>query len=147
MNLVPLLLLVAFAGALTALQAPTNAMLSKAAGSPVTAAFISFLVGTAALAAVVFALAPRPDADALRALPWYAWFGGFYGAVFVAVAAFGAPRIGVGALLTVMVAGQLAAAVALDHFGALGLPRQPISLERIAGLLLVLVGVILVRRA
>ena len=39
------LLLAAIAGALLAIQAPTNAILGKASGSPIVAAFISFLIG------------------------------------------------------------------------------------------------------
>jgi transporter family-2 protein len=38
-------------------------------------------------------------------------------------------------------------ALLLDHFGALGLPREPINLGRIAGAALVVAGVILVRRS
>ena len=80
-------------------------------------------------------------------MPWYAWLGGFYGAFFVAVAAFAAPRVGVGVLLTAAVAGQLAAALVLDHFGLLGLDRHPVTLTRAAGFVLVLVGAVLVGRA
>ncbi len=140
------ILLAAVAGAMTALQPPTNAMLARAMGSPISAALISFLIGSAALALFV-ALAPtRPDAGAMRALPWYAWVGGLYGAFFVAVAAFAAPRLGVGTLVVALVAGQLVTAVLLDHFGVLGLERQPLSLARAAGLLLVVAGAVLVRR-
>lgn len=147
MNTAPfILLLVAVAGALTALQAPTNAMLARALASPISAALISFLVGSAALGLLVLLAPTRPDGAALRALPWYGWVGGLYGAFFVAVAAFAAPRIGVGALLTTMVAGQLAMAVLLDHLGALGLARTPLSPLRLLGLALVIAGVVLVRR-
>lgn len=147
MNILSLpLLLALLAGTLVALQAPTNAMLSRALGSPISAAFVSFLVGTAALALIVLISPSRGDGAALRGLPWYAWLGGLYGAVFAAVAAFGAPRIGVAALLMAMIAGQLLAALLLDHFGALGLDRQPISLARAGGLALVIAGVVLVRR-
>jgi transporter family-2 protein len=38
-------------------------------------------------------------------------------------------------------------ALALDHLGALGLPREPVNLGRIAGALLVIAGVVLVRRS
>jgi len=134
------------AGALIAIQAPTNAMLGRPLDSPVSAAFVSFVVGTAALGLLAFLLPSRPDAAGVRALPWYVWLGGLYGAFFVAVAAFGAPRVGVTVLLTSAIAGQLAAAMILDHFGMLGLPRQPIGIERILGLALVIGGVILVRR-
>ena len=82
------------AGALIAIQAPTNALLSRPLDSPVTAAFISFVVGTLALGLLAWLLPSRPDAAGVRALPWYVWLGGLYGAFFVAVAAFGAPRVG-----------------------------------------------------
>jgi len=135
------------AGVLLAIQAPTNAILGKASGSPIVAAFISFLIGTVALGAVVAATSGKLFAPGLRQVPWYAWTGGFYGAFFVAVAAFGAPRVGVGVLLTAAVAGQLAAALVLDHYGLLGLDRHPVTLTRAAGFVLVLIGAVLVRRS
>ena len=41
------LALAVIAGVFIAIQPPTNAILGKASGSPVVAAFISFVVGTA----------------------------------------------------------------------------------------------------
>jgi transporter family-2 protein len=134
------------AGFLMAVQAPTNAILGKASGSPVVAAFISFLIGTVALGAVVAGSAGRLFAPGLKSVPWYAWMGGFYGAFFVAIAAFGAPKVGVGPLLTAAIAGQLVGAILLDHYGLLGLARQPVTLEKGAGVVLVLVGAWMVRR-
>lgn len=147
MNAASLTLILALvAGFLMAVQAPTNAILGKASGSPVVAAFISFVVGTLALGAMVAATSGRLLAPELKAVPWYAWLGGFYGAFFVAIAAFGAPRIGIGPLLTAAVGGQLIGAIVLDHFGLLGLTRQPVSMEKLAGVALVLFGAWLVRR-
>jgi transporter family-2 protein len=140
------LALAVIAGIFIAIQAPTNAILGKASGSPVVAAFISFVVGMVALGAMVAATSGRVFAPELKGVPWYAWAGGLYGAFFVAMAAFAAPRIGVATMLTAAVAGQIFAALALDHFGLLGLARQPISLERIGGAALVLLGAVLVRR-
>ena len=140
------LALAVIAGIFIAKQAPTNAILGKASGSPVVAAFISFVVGMVALGAMVAATSGRVFAPELKGVPWYAWAGGLYGAFFVAMAAFAAPRIGVATMLTAAVAGQIFAALALDHFGLLGLARQPISLERIGGAALVLLGAVLVRR-
>jgi transporter family-2 protein len=140
------LALAMLAGVLIAVQAPTNAILGKASGSPIIAAFISFVVGTIALGAFVARAPGGLFAPELRSVPWYAWIGGLYGAFFVAIAAFGAPRIGVGPLLTAAIAGQLLAAIILDHYGLLGLARQPVSIEKIGGVLLVLLGAWLVRR-
>jgi len=141
------ILLVLFGGAMIAVQAPTNAMLAKAGGSPVLAALISFGVGTVALLATWLASGNRPGTSAFASLPWYAWVGGLYGAFFVAIAAYAAPRIGLASLITIGVAGQIAAALWLDHIGALGLPREPINLGRVLGALLVVAGVVMVRRS
>lgn len=137
---------VVLAGGATALQAPTNAKLMTAAGSPVNAAFISFAVGTAALGIIAMILQARPDVTAARALPWYAWVGGLYGAIFVVAAAWGVPRLGVALTITLMVAGQLLIGIVLDHFGAFGTPAHPIGWGRVAGVILVIGGVLMVRR-
>ena len=140
-------LLVLLAGGMIAIQAPTNAILARAGGSPVLAALISFAVGTVGLLIAWLATSNRPSPTAFAGLPWYAWLGGLYGATFVAVAAYAAPRIGLASLITIGIAGQIAVALWLDHLGALGLPREPINVGRIAGALLVIAGVVLVRRS
>ena len=140
------LILAVIGGVLLAVQAPTNAILGKATGSPIVAAFISFLIGTLALGGAVAATSGRLFAPELKQVPWYAWLGGFYGAFFVAVMAFGAPRVGVAVLLTAGIAGQLAAALALDHYGLLGLSQHQVTPVRVAGVFLVLAGAVLVRR-
>ena len=117
-------LLVLLAGGMIALQAPTNVMLAKTGGSPVLAALISFAVGTAALFAVWLASGNRPGVAPFGALPWYAWIGGVYGAVYVAIAAYAAPRLGLASLITIGIAGQILMALWLDHVGALGLMRH-----------------------
>jgi transporter family-2 protein len=149
-NASPVVLVAVFAallsGAFAALQTPTNAMLARAVNSPVNAALISFAVGTAALFVVAFALGVKPNAAAMRGLPPFAWAGGLYGAFFVTAAAFAAPRVGLALFIALLIAGQLGMALLLDHLGAFGLPRQPVSPVRIAGALLILAGVVLVRR-
>lgn len=137
---------VVLAGGATALQAPTNAKMMGAVGSPVNAAFVSFAVGTAALGILAVILQTRPDMVAARALPWYAWVGGLYGAIFVVAAAWGVPRLGVALTITLMVAGQLLIGLILDHFGAFGTAAHPLNLGRVAGVALVIVGVVMVRR-
>ena len=144
--LIPILL-VFIAGGLVALQAPTNAMLAKAGGSAILAALISFSVGTVALLAAWATSGNRPGIAAFAGLPWYAWVGGLYGAVFVAVAAYAAPKIGVASLITIGISGQIAMALWLDHVGAMGLPREPIGLPRVIGAMLVIAGVVMVRRS
>ena len=134
------------AGAMTALQGPTNARLATGLGSVVNAAFVSFLVGTVALGAIALFLQAKPEGEAVRAIPWWGWIGGLYGCLFVTLIAWGIPRLGVATTMTLVVAGQLILSVLLDHFGALGSPTQPISWARLGGILLIVGGALLVRR-
>lgn len=140
------ILAVVIGGALTALQGPTNARLAGAVNSPVNAALISFAVGTVALLVLAAALQSRPDVAATRALPWYSWLGGLYGAVFVVAAAYAVPKLGVATTITLMVAGQMLLSLFLDHFGFMGVPRQPITPTRLAGVVMLIGGVLLVRK-
>ena len=134
------------AGALLAIQSPINAMLGRALGSSVNAALVSFLVGTVGIGLLAAVQRSVPDAMATRALPWHAWIGGLCGAVFVTAAAYAAPKLGVATMLALAIASQLVTALALDHFGSLGVPVHSISAGRIAGMLLILAGVLMVRR-
>jgi transporter family-2 protein len=140
------ILAVILGGSLTALQGPTNARLAGALNSPVNAALVSFAVGTVALLMLAAALQTRPDMAAARALPWHSWIGGLYGAVFVVAAAYAVPRLGVAPTIVLMVAGQMMLSLVLDHFGFLGVPQRPIDLGRLAGIGLIVAGVLLVRR-
>ncbi len=101
-------------------------------------------MGTAILFAI-WAAADRTMPATLKGAPGWAWLGGLYGACFVAALAYASPRLGLASALTIAVASQLVTALALDRFGLLGLSAQPISLMRIAGVLLVIGGVLLVR--
>ena len=139
------LLFVLLAGVGLAVQAPTNAALAKASGSVLLAALVSFIAGSVVLA-LTWAAMDRTAPSALRGAPAWAWAGGLYGACFVAAMAYAAPRLGLATTLTIAIASQLATALLLDHFGLLGLKVAPISLGKIAGVVLVLAGVVLVRR-
>lgn len=142
--LLPILFAVA-AGLCVAIQSPSNAMLARAGGSVWFAATVSFLGGTAVLLAI-WLLYDRTPLAAIRAAPPWAWVGGLYGVVFVAAVAYATPRLGLAVTLTITIAAQLSMAVAVDHFGWLGLREQPVTPTRLAGLALVVAGVLLVRR-
>jgi transporter family-2 protein len=132
-------------GVMLAVQPATNAVLARTSGSVVLAALTSFAVGTAILVAV-WIVADRTSPATLRGMPAWAWLGGAYGAVYVAAAAFAAPRLGVAPMLTIAIASQLLAALLIDHLGWFGVPVAPVSVIKLAGLVMVIGGVLLVRR-
>jgi bacterial/archaeal transporter family-2 protein len=141
-----LLLLAVVAGALLPVQAGVNAQLRVTLGNPVAATLVSFLVGTVGLGLVVLgARIPLQLGPGLGRAPWWHWTGGLLGAVYVALIIVLAPRLGAATLIAAVVAGQMVASLALDHWALVGFPLHPLSPQRVLGVLLVIGGVALVR--
>lgn len=128
-------------------QVGMNSQLRKVVDNANIAALISFLVGTAALVAILLATrTPLPERETLSAVPVWAWFGGIFGAFYVASSTVVAAELGTASLLALALAGQLATALVVDHYGWLGLPEHPITWVRIAGVGFLGVGVWLIAR-
>jgi bacterial/archaeal transporter family-2 protein len=129
------------------LQIGMNSQLRKVLQSANTAALISFLVGTFALVALLLATrAELPSRQTLASVPVWAWFGGVMGAFYVATSTVVAAELGTASLLGLALAGQLATALVIDHFGWLGLPEHPITWVRLAGVGFLGMGVWLITR-
>ena len=141
----PHLLAIAVGAGLT-IQIGMNATMGRALGSPLGAAVVNFCVGLVALLGCVAVFRVRMTPGNLLHVPVWAWLGGFLGAAFVASATLLGPRLGAMALLVLVLAGQLAAALFVDHFGVLGFPRSDVTPLRLLGAALVVVGVLLVLR-
>jgi transporter family-2 protein len=134
------------AGCLVGMQAPVNSRLGKAVGG-VPAATFSFVVGTLAL--VFIAAIIRGELGQLSDVgnaPWWALIGGLFGAVYVFVALEAVRTLGASGLTAVVITGQLVISVVIDRFGLLGVARQAVGVQRIVGLALLAVGVVLVVR-
>ena len=128
------------------LQSAVNARLREAVGSPVLGALISFFVGSIPLAlAVSVGLFGKGRLPGIGEQPWWIWIGGLFGAFYVTLAIVGVPRVGTAVVIACAVFGQLAAALVLDSFGWLGVPRAPLNVWRVLGAVLVFVGVLLVQ--
>jgi transporter family-2 protein len=137
-------LLGAGAGCLVGMQAPINSRLGKSVGTAQAATF-SFLVGTAALLVVAsFWKGGLGGLGNIGRAPWWALVGGLLGAVYVTVALVAVRTLGASGLTAVVITGQLVISVVIDRFGLVGVARQHIGAGRIAGLLLLVAGVVLV---
>jgi transporter family-2 protein len=135
------------AGGVIAVQSAVNSRLGRELGNPALATFTSFAIGTVFV--LVYCLVVRagiPSTGTLLRVPAWAWFGGVLGAIYVAVVIVTTPKLGVGTVAGLTVAGQMGMALILDHFGLLGLERHAISPGRLAGMLLLIAGVFLLKR-
>ena len=141
-----LYLLALGAGVSVAVQQVLNGALRTALGSPAWAGFVSYIGGLLTMIVVLLALGERlPSWKAVADTPWWAWSGGVLGGVFILLMFLLLPLLGAATLIALVVAGQMAAAITLDHFGAFGLATHPVSLSRLAGAALLIAGVVLIR--
>ncbi|HEY1305913.1 MAG TPA: DMT family transporter [Vicinamibacterales bacterium] len=142
-----LYLLFAFVtGAGVAVQSVINARLRVLLEGPVWAAAGQFVVGLMFL--VLVALLTRQSAPVTSGLPrapWWIWAGGLFGAIFILVNIILTPKLGATLTLAMMIVGQLSAALVVDHYGLFGGTIVRMSATRLAGVVLLLLGVSLIR--
>ncbi len=139
-------LLTAFTGGLVALQAPVNSLLGRSIGTW-QAAFVSFAIGTVALACIAaLATGGLGQIAQVRGVPWYYLTGGLLGAAYVTSILVTVRTLGAGGIVAATVAAQLAVSVVVDHFGLVGVAKQPITLTKVVGVVLLGLGTYLVVR-
>ncbi|HMM80211.1 MAG TPA: DMT family transporter [Pyrinomonadaceae bacterium] len=142
-----LIVLALLAGAVLPTQTALNNKLAVTVDNPILAALLSFIVGTLTLAIYSVATGvPLGNIAAAKNAPPAAWLGGVLGAFFVASTVILLPRLGVAMTFGLVVAGQMLITLFYDHFGLLGLDVKPMNFGRVIGVLLVIGGVILIRR-
>jgi transporter family-2 protein len=142
-----LMLVAVGAGAVLPLQAGLNAKMSRVVGDPVFGSLISFLVGSTAL--LCYAFVSKVDfsqINAARHEHWSVWIPGLLGAFFVSSVILLVPKLGVALTFGLIVTGQLGLSLLLDHYGMLGLPVHHINWQRLLGVLLIIGGVVLIRK-
>jgi transporter family-2 protein len=142
----PYLLLAFLIGCAIPFQAAINNQLkAHLGGSTLMAAFVSFSVGTLALAvALVFSGTRWQSLAGLGEAKAWQLSGGLLGAVFVFGTTLLVPRIGAAKMMALIVAGQVLISLALDHQGWMGLAVREVTATRLAGALLLVAGVLLV---
>lgn len=136
--------LVFIAGAMTAFQPLVNARLAQNLDSPIWASFISFASGTFILLIVGLLMNGKFMTLETEGLKWWMFTGGALGAVFVTLAIYAVPHLGVAVLVALLIAGQLTFSAILDHYGVLSPAAHPISIMKIGGMVLLGLGALMV---
>lgn len=130
-------------GALFAPQAPINRGLAAVTG-PLASACANFLVGLGLVLAACLVAGKVGGLGEVPDVPPGHLLGGLLGAAYVLVALLTVGLIGASGVTAATVAGQLAASLALDASGALGLERKPLAALVLLGALAVFLGTYLV---
>jgi len=146
-NLIWPALLTFGAGVSVLVQQALNANLRAELNSTAWSGFMSYFLGVVFMVCLAATLRdPVPTANTVGRVPWWAWSGGIFGAIFIALSIVTIPKLGGAAYIAILVTGQMIAALAFDHFGWLGIPERSIDLSRLFGVALLVGGVVLIRR-
>lgn len=134
------------AGAVLPIQAGLNSRLGKSGQNPVYASLISFLVGITAMVIYILFSKQTVSISGLKAAPYYVWLGGILGAFYVTFIIFAYPKLGPGLTFGLIVAGQMAVSLFLEHNNILVAQQNPINAAKVLGVLLIIAGVVLIRK-
>jgi len=135
------------AGLSFVMQQIVNTNLKSGLDSPLWAAFVSYAGGTLLVALLLLATQQGiPSRQAVAGTSWPSWLGGAFGLVYVLLSIVLISRVSAATFIALIVAGEMLTSVTFDHFGLLGLTKHPIDAMRVVGALLLLAGVVLIRK-
>jgi bacterial/archaeal transporter family-2 protein len=133
------------AGGFIALQPPANAALAQHVGD-LGAALISAVITVTVLAVLFLVFSEPARLSGLAGFKGQYAIGGIAGAAVVAVSLVAVRPLGVAGVVSLLVAGQLVISVLSDRLGWFGVAQVELTPGRVAGVLLVAVGTLLITR-
>mgnify|MGYP002517039737 CR=1 FL=1 len=131
------------------IQTSVNTRLRKKVGSPYNASLVSFLVALIFLSALLLITGQGlhiPFAELLKEPTWI-WIGGVCGLIFLTGNILLFSKLGGVQTVVLPVLGQILMGLIIDDFGLFYSQKTPLSVFRIVGAVLVIVGVVLVSMA
>jgi transporter family-2 protein len=140
---VPLYLLTIFLGVILAVHLSMNAKVGSVLNNARVGNALFWCIGAAAAVIIGFtgwqagALQPLKDVHPLLLT------AGALGASLVFAIAWLIPQVGAGPVMITLLAGQVIGGLLMSHFGWLGSPVQPVTLLKVAGVVVMIGGVFL----
>lgn len=125
-------------------MAALNAGLGGKLDNPLAAVFVLSTVAMFASLALLTATG-QPDWSDLHAASPLQLLGGIFFIFYLATITYGAPRIGLGNAVLLVLFGQIVCATLIDHFALLGALKHAITPTRLFGLAMMGIGIILAR--
>ena len=131
-------------GVAVGLQGPIAAQMGKRVGG-VASSFVVHVSG-AFLSGALLLVRGGEQIQNWRSLSWYMLGSGFLGVLLYLTINHTMPRLGATTALALIIIGQLAMGILVDHFGLFGIAIRQLDAWRLAGLILLVAGGYLVVR-
>ena len=137
-----------FAGIAIVIQANISSKLGVLLSSSLLATSIA-LFGSFVFTsiAVAFLVKEFPSVEMIRSVPIYLWFtGGVLSAFALASFFFVIPKIGILPMISFSLAGQLIYSLISSHYGWFEMPIITINIEKIIGVVSMIIGIFLINK-
>lgn len=134
------------AGLLVGLQPASNAALSEHVGD-LGAAFLSLLIATVIIGILLLVAGHPGRLTGLSSIRSEHLIGALGGAAVVAIGLAAVRPLGAGAVIALLVGGQVLISILADRLGWFGLHQVGIGAGRVLGAVLVVAGTVLVTRS
>jgi len=131
-------------GAAAVIQAQLNGVMDKGMGT-IESVFITYGVGGIIIALIMLFMRGG-NLRAFATVPWYVLFAGICGLIIIGSISFSVPRLGLVATITILVATQFILGAVIDHYGILGADIRPFTIQKLAGIGTLMLGVWLIIR-
>ena len=124
-------------------QTSINGRLRKSLGSPFLTSLVSFLISTVFIwiLTIIQSGSLGLSVDLFKTQPFWIWFGGFFGCIFLTGNILLFPKLGAVQTVIFPVLGQITAGLLIDEFGLFHAPISPMGIHKAIGTLLVLAGI------
>lgn len=126
------------------IQTSINSRLNQAVGSPFVASLVSFTLGTIFLT-IIMLIEGRPlffSWHFLMQQPPWLWIGGLFGVIYLTANILLFPKLGSIQTVIMPILGQIIMGLLIDNFGIFDSLIRPVTMLRLIGASLVVVGVI-----
>ena len=129
-----------FLGVLMSIYLPMNSSVSRYVGSPVTANVTFFLTALLTSILIFFVNGQFDTLNRIKEVPVYLYLTGFISAFMILGTTFLIPHLGARKFFILLISGQIIMAIVVSHFGILESPKDPISMKKLIGASIVIVG-------
>ena len=131
-----------FMGSMLSVYLPMNSAVSRYLGSPITANITFFLIALIFAVIIFLVWGEFETIKKINKVPYWLYLSGAVSAVMVLGTTYLIPKVGIRQFFILVVSGQLICAIIMSHFAFLGTPRDPISIKKLFGAVLVILGAI-----
>ena len=129
-----------FLGVLMSIYLPMNSSVSRHVGSPFAANVTFFFIALLTSISIFFLNGQFDSLNKIKEVPTYLYLTGFISAFMILGTTCLIPHLGARKFFILLISGQIIMAILISHFGILESPKDPISIKKLIGASVVIIG-------